>query len=420
MEYKKVECETFNIHLIKSKKFKTTSIELIFGREIKKEEITKTNFLSSILTYTTKKYNTKIKFCQNMENLYAAKVFANAYRLGYHYNVDFNLRVLNDKYAEEGLFEKTIDFLKEMVFNPNVSDNKFDEASFKVIKNDEKSQIERFKENPRRLCGQKILELTDSNAPFSYNLKGYIEDLEQITPSNLYEFYKEFINCDDVDIFVIGDIDFNKTERIIRKKLNPICKKKEYPLPIIECKKHRNKINEVIEKDNTNQAKLSISCRLENLTKYERNYVLVLYNCILGGTADSKFFKNIREKYSLCYYATSGANKLDNLLLISLGITKDNYDKVISLIKKEMNDIKKGKFNEEDINKAIMYYLSGLQEIEDNPNQTIASYYAMDKLGIDTIEKRREIIQKVTKEEIIALSNKVYIDSIYLLGGDKK
>lgn len=420
MEYKKIECETYNLHLIKTKKFKSTSIELIFGRDIKKEEITKTNFLSSILTYTTKNYNTKIKFCQNMENLYAARVFANAYRLGHQYNVDFNIRVLNDKFAEEGLLEKSIDFLKEIIFNPNVVDNKFDETSFQVIKNDEKSQIERFKENPRRLCGQRILEITDSNSPFSYNLKGYIEDLEAITPSNLYDFYKEFINCDNVDLFIIGDIDFDKTEKIIRNKIKLKCKKKIYDLPIIECSNHRNKVNEVIEKDNTNQAKLSISYRLENLTKYERNYVLVLYNCILGGTADSKLFKNIREKYSLCYYATSGANKLDNLLIISLGITKDNYNKVITLIKKEMNDIRKGIFNEDDINKAVMYYLSGLQEMEDNPNQIIASYYAIDKLGIDSIEKRKETIQKVTKEEIIALSNKIFIDSIYLLGGDKK
>ena len=45
----------------KTKKFKTIDIELVFGREIVKEEISKINFLSSILTYTTKKYNTKIK-----------------------------------------------------------------------------------------------------------------------------------------------------------------------------------------------------------------------------------------------------------------------------------------------------------------------------------------------------------------------
>ena len=81
--------------------------------------------------------------------------------------------------------------------------------------------------------------------------------------------------------------------------------------------------------------------------------------------------------------------------------------------------MKKGNFSDEDINKAIMYYLSGLQEIEDNPSQTIASYYAMDKLGIDSIDERKEKIKQVTKEDIQNLANKIFIDSVFLLGGDK-
>ena len=420
MEYIKKEFKSFNLHMIKTKKFKTTNIELIFGREIKKEEITIANFLSSLMTYTTKKYNTKIKFSQEMENLYAAKVFASGYRLGTQYNIDFNVRVLADKYGEKGLLSKTLDFLKEVVYNPNVKDNKFDEISFNVIKNDEKSQIERFKEDSKRYATLKLLEITDSTSPFSYNLKGYLEDLEKIDRENLYTFYKEFIKCDNIDLFIIGDIDFKETEKMIKEKFEFDTKKAPNIYPIIEWKQNKNIIKKVIEYDKTNQAKLSISCRLEDLTLYERNYVLVLYNFIFGGTADSKLFKNIREKYSLCYYATSGANKLDNVLLISSGITKENYKKTYSLIEKELEDMKKGLFDDIDIDKAKNYYLSGLQEIEDNPNQIIASYYAMDKLNVDDIEKRKETINKVTKEEIKTLANKVFIDSVFLLGGDKK
>ncbi len=420
MEYVKKEFKSFNLHMIKTDKFKTTNIELIFGRNIKKEEITIENFLSSILTYTTKKYNTKIKFSQEMENLYAAKVFSSGYRLGNQYIIDFNIRVLADKYGEKGLLNKSLDFLKEIIYNPNVVDNKFDESSFNVIKNDEKSQIERFKEDSKRYATLKLLEITDNQAPFSYNLKGYIEDLEKIDRENLYLFYKEFIKCDDIDLFIIGNIDFKETENMIKEKFSFDVKKAPNVYPMIEWKKHKNKVKKVIEYDKTNQAKLSISCRLEDLTLYERNYVLVLYNFIFGGTADSKLFKNIREKYSLCYYATSGANKLDNILLISSGITKENYDKTYSLIKKELENMKKGLFDETDIEKAKNFYLSGLREIEDNPNQIIASYYAIDKLKADDIEKRRKMITKVTKNEIITLANKVFIDSVFLLGGDRK
>jgi predicted Zn-dependent peptidase len=351
------------------------------------------------------------------ESLYALKLFNSSYRLGNIINNDFNIVVLNDKYAEKGLLKDTIEFLKEVLFNPNVEDNKFDEESFKVIYNDMLSIIETFKENPRRYASLRTLELTDNTKPFSYNLKGYLEDLKKITRENLYEYYKKFIN-NKVDIYIIGNIDFKETEKLFRDNYNFECKTKEFKNPIVSWNK--NKKQEFIEKDNTNQSKLSISCYIDGLTEFERKYVLNIYNSILGGSPDSKFFKNIREKHSLCYYASTGVYKLDNLLFISSGISKDNYKKVLELIEKEMNDIKKGIFTEEDISKAKKGYLKGLEEIEDNPNQIIASYYAEYRLNIDPLEKRKTEIMKVTKEDIINLSKKISIDTIFLLGGDRK
>lgn len=420
VEYIKKELPSYNLHMIKTDKFKSTYIEVIFENKIKKEDITKCNFLSSFLTYSTKKYNTKSKFAKKVEELYAASVFSNVYRLGNYLNLDFNMRVLNDKYTEKGLFENAIDFLSEIIFNPNVENNSFENKTFQVIKYNEQTQIDRFMEDKRGYSLLKTLQLYDENAAYSYNLKGYTEDLNKITSKNIYDYYKEFIKCNNIDIFVIGDLDFSYTEKIITEKIKFDNNKKKNDQFIIQYKKHRDTIQEVVETDNTNQSKLTIACSLENMTKYEKDYVLNIYNIILGGSADSKFFKNIREKFSLCYYISSNAYKLDNILTISSGINKENYSKMLILIKKELQDMQDGKFDEEDIEKAKKYYISALEEIEDNPSQMIASYYAYDKLKIDDLETRKKKIKKVTKDEIILLASKVYIDTIFLLGGDNK
>ena len=251
-------------------------------------------------------------------------------------------------------------------------------------------------------------------------MDGYKEDLEKIDRKNLYEYYKEFINNSSVDIYVVGDINFNEIEELIEKYFTFKDNKKLLNNPGIEEKVHNKKVNEVFEKDETNQAKLSIACTLEGLTEYEKKYSLNIYNLMLGGTADSKFFKNIREKHSLCYYISSNGNKLDNLLIIASGITKDNYKKIIKLINKEMDDMRKGDFSEEDLDKAIKYNVAVLEEIEDKPNQIIASFYAQDKMGTDSIEERLNKVKKVSKEDIMKVANKIHIDSIFLLGGDKK
>lgn len=419
MKYVKKVIGSYNLHMIHTDRFKTVNIELIFSNKIKKEEITMTNFLASILAYSTKKYPTKNSLAIKMQDLYAVRIFPSCYRLGNLYNVDFNISMLDEKYSEEGMFEETLDLLKSIVFEPNVDNDCFDLDSFNVVRNEEKSQIERIREDSRKYSIIKMLGLMNENAEFSYSGYGYIEDLEKITPNSLYDFYKKFISSSNVDIFVVGNIDFDYVYNLIKSKFkfnNSLNKNRR---PFLDSLKVRDKEQIVFEEDNTNQSKLSIGCLIDNMTKFEREYVLNIYNLILGATADSKFFKNIREKYSVCYYISSIGNKLDNLLIINSGISKSNFEITLSLIRKEMEDMCNGNFLDLDIENAKKYYISSLDEVEDRPNQIISSYYAMDLLDVDDIEMRKKKILNVTKEDIINLANKIKIDTVFLLGGDK-
>ena len=122
----------------------------------------------------------------------------------------------------------------------------------------------------------------------------------------------------------------------------------------------------------------------------------------------------------MCYYISSSSNKVDNLLIISSGIAKNNFKKVLSLIKKEMKNIEQGNFSEEAILQAKIRYNSILDEIYDYPNQIISAYYASIILGVDFPEVRKKKIMEVTKDDIIKLSKKVKMDTIYLLGGIDK
>ena len=96
--------------MIKTDKFKSTYVEVIFSSDIKKDTITINNFLSTILTYSTKKYNTRIAFSKKIEELYAASIYSNCYRLGKTFNIDFNLRVLNDKLLKMGYLRMPLIF----------------------------------------------------------------------------------------------------------------------------------------------------------------------------------------------------------------------------------------------------------------------------------------------------------------------
>ena len=138
---------------------------------------------------------------------------------------------------------------------------------------------------------------------------------------------------------------------------------------------------------------------------------------ILGGTSESKFFQIIREKHSLAYYVYSSLNKLDHLMLIRAGISKDSFEKTVKLIKKLMKEMENGEFTDENLEYAKNNYLSLLKEIEDNENAIMETYLAKDLLNLGDIEERKKEIIKVTKEQIVEVAKKVKIDTIFLLEG---
>ena len=120
----------------------------------------------------------------------------------------------------------------------------------------------------------------------------------------------------------------------------------------------------------------------------------------------------------MLYYLFS-AYKLDKLLIIQAGIDKENFDKTVKLIEKALSDMKNGKFSDSDISVAREYFLTALEEVLENPDRIIDNYLMMELIGTDTIDVKKEMIKKVTKEEIIKVAKKIKLDTVFLLEGVK-
>ena len=419
MKYTKKDLGSFGLHLIQTDKFKTITVRLVFHSPIIKEEITKRNVLADIFLQSSEKYDSRRKLTIQAEDLYAADIVTNNQRLGNYLFTSINLQVLQDKYTEEGNFEKSLEFLNEILFHPDVKQKAFKEDKLNTVKTTTTMAINSIKEDSSSYSLIRMAEAYDSSSPLSYRMCGYIEDLEKITPENLYECYQNMIENDFVDIFVVGDFDNKEMTTLIKKyfKFKKIKKKKDsYYLKNKKARKRRLFAKETA--DNT-QSKLAIACSINPLTDYEKNYSLVLANLILGGGTDSKLFQNVREEHSLCYSIHSFANKLDNILVISAGIDKNNYSQTVELITKNLLELKKGHFNEKDIEIAKEFYQTSLDEFEESENHLINEFLQEELLEIDPIEERAKRMQKVRKQDIVKVFKKINMDTVFLLEGTK-
>ena len=410
---------SFKVHLIKTDLFKTITMKVMFHTPIIKEDITKRNILSDILLTSSRKYATRRDLNIKSEELYAADIYTSNQRIGNYITTSFILQTLNDKYTEDGNFASSVEFLHEIIFNPDLINNKFKDEKLELVKSNAKIALESIKENSENYSIIRLKEEYDNKSSVSYRMTGYLDDLEKINTQNLYDYYEKMIENDYVDIFVIGNINIKELLLIIKKyfKFRKVKKRKksyelDYHLP-------RKKVKTIKEVTSNNQAKLAIALSISKLKDFDKKYSLLILNIILGGTADSKLFKEVREKNSLCYTIRSSYSRLDNMMIISAGIDNINYDKVLDLINKILDDIKKGKFNESDISVAKEYYNTLTESIVESPARLINESFSEKILGVDSLEKRKENINKITKKDIIRVSKKLNIDTIFLLeGGD--
>lgn len=418
MNYECINMGAYNLHVIMTTKFKTVTVEVNFREKVEKENITMRNILKTVLLNTNKNFQSERELIKETENLYDLKLVSSNMRIGNYSNLAFKIRFLNEKYTEESMNEYSIAFLMDVIFNPDIENNMFKKDVLKKCKNKLEKSIKSLQDNKLKYTLFKLLETT-KDKPYSYNSYGNLEDLEKINTSNLYEYYKKVINENYIDVFVVGDVNSTEIKEIFKKHFKTNTFKKINNNILVEELKPHQRIIKKVEKEKANQSQLTILCSLNDLTEFERKYVLLVYNELLGGSSNSLLFDNVREKNSYAYYINASCKAYDNILIIYSGIEPGNSDNVLKLIKKTLQNISKGKFEDKLLDSAKETIISSIKASMDSPAGIINTYYAKVLVNSLTFEERIENISRITKEDVINISKKISMHTVYLLEGDK-
>ena len=253
MKYKKISTYSYNLHIIKTDKFKTVTVKMNFKREIEKSEITYRNMIINMLCESTLKYPTKRLMNIATEELYELCYRGMNYISGKYNIMGFDVTFLNEEYTEKGMLDKSIKFLSDLVFKPNITKKRngvcFNEENFNIAYNVLKNNIISEKENPDGYSKIRMLENMEPNSCLSYRSSGYLEDLEKINSKKLYKYYESVLNSDIIDIFVIGDVNERYVRKAVEQNFSNIrTLKKPSSSHFIRAKKARLVHKKVIEK----------------------------------------------------------------------------------------------------------------------------------------------------------------------------
>ena len=419
MNYREKEIKKgIKLHEIQTDKFKTNLIAVFLSMPITRENVTKNSLISAVLRRGSKNMPTQAQISQELEEMYGASFDCGIDKTGDNHILKFYLEAINDNFlpqTDENMLKTSIEKLLEIVFNPLVENGAFKEEYVKQEKQNVKRIIEGKPDNKARYAFDRCIEEMYKEQPYGLYKYGYIEDLEKITAQDIYNYYQSMISQCKIDIFVSGNI--NEVTPIVEQNENIQKLQEREPNHRINKIEHKPEVQEkeVIEEMDVTQGKLTIGLDM-HLENEEQKYDAMLYNAILGGTANSKMFQEVREKASLAYTAGSSYVRYKSNVFIKCGIEIQNYEKAMEIIRKQLEDMKNGIFTDEDIENAKKGIISGIKSIDDEQDTEITYFFGQELTGSKTsLEQYMEKVQKVSKEDIVKIANSVTVNTVYFL-----
>ena len=408
------------VHCIETKKFKTNLMTAVITLPLNRERVTFNSVIPAVLKRGTENLKTQEEIAKKLEEMYGAEFDCGIEKIGDNHVLKFYLETLNDNFIpkdyKENLTAESINLLLDIIFNPYTENNKFKEEYVEAEKNNIKLLIQAKIDNKDAYALNSCIEEMYKGKPYGLYKYGYIEDLEKINAQNLYEYYKEIIEKAKIDIFFSGDINAKEIEQEVEEN----CKIKELvgrdaKIIVNKEEKQKQEIKNKEDKMDVTQGKLVIGLDV-NYTGEDVKFPISIYNVILGESATSKLFQNVREKASLAYTARSNYVRQKSNIFIRCGIKIENFDKALEIIKKQLEDMKNGDFTEEDLENAKKYMISGITSIQDEQDSEV-TYYIGQELSekFTTFEKYAKKIEEVSMQDVKDVANSIDINTIYFL-----
>lgn len=421
-EQKHFEIGAIRVHVIPSTTFKTNTIIIQMNGPLEKDTVTKRALLPNVLQNGTKDYPSRQDIRSALEELYGASLNADVAKKGERQILSFRMDMANEKFLKDQspLLEKGMKLLSSVFLDPKIANGQFDPKIIEEEIRTHKQKIASVYDDKMRFANKRLTEEMCSNEPFGLHVFGNEDDLDEIDGANLYEYYKQALNNDQIDLYVMGDVDVEEIKTMIQTHFHVEQKTNR---PETQTNSQTDNISkkeakEVIDEQSVQQAKLHIGYRTNVIYGDEDYFALQVFNGLFGGFSHSKLFINVREKASLAYYAASRIESHKGLLIVMAGIQSSKYDEATKIIFKQMEDMQQGEFTEEDIDQTKAVYKNQVLEMMDVPRGRIEMEYH-NQIAHKTIPLNEWLgrIDQVSYDDILNVAKKIQLDTIYFLKG---
>lgn len=415
-------------HIFKTDKFKMSRLSINFILPADADRSPVTRLMLATMMRGCSKYPTVTKINKKLDELYGATVTWRPVSVGERHIFKISCEMLSNKYRFEGDTESIVlevcRVVLDILLNPLLDDNGLLPKSH--FESEKKLAIDaiRAKINDQKAyAADQCHKLMFGDSPLGITTEGSVEQIENITLEDVSGNIEYFLEHSMLECYYVGNDEMDDVVELVGEAFAPYKDVDKYKLTNERAflRESEGSVHERCDVMDVSQSRFNIGYTSGIVMSDEDYHAMCLFNEIFGGSSVGKLFLNVREKQSLCYYCYSSYHSATGVIMVGCGIKAENRDLAFREIENQLEEMRAGNISDDEIRTAKRTVISGLKQMSDSPSATEAFHF---RRYLATVEESAEEcaakIESVTLEEIVAVAQKVRLDTVYFLMGENE
>jgi predicted Zn-dependent peptidase len=304
--------------------------------------------------------------------------------------------------------ELAIDLVADIYLNPLLEQKEINRERGVILQ-----EMAMYEDLPMRKVEEEFEELLYGDQPTGWKIIGTKENIENMKRKDMKKYMEDKYLSKSTVVTVAGNFDIDKVKKQI-EELFGLKKNNKRKLPKKKTIEKQSSPQIKLVTKSTDQTHLVLGFRSVDMYN-KKKYALNLLSTILGGGMSSRMFLNIREREGLAYYihTSSELGRDAGVFVIQAGVAKENLEKTVNLILKEIKKITNQKVLAKELRKA-KERLKGNVKIGLETVQSKAGFFGNQELFYEKVESPEEILvkyEKITAEDIQKVAKEIFKNS---------
>lgn len=304
-------------------------------------------------------------------------------------------------------YERAVELLGDLTFNSQFPQAEIEKEAEVII-----DEIHSYEDSPSELIFDDFEDILFKDMEIGHNILGTEEHLKTFTTEMLKDFHGRYYVPSNMVFFSLGKVEFSKVVKFAEKYFSDI-----EPLPFTSKRLQSQTIAPVHCKldKRTMQSHTIVGARAYPLHDDKRKALSLLNNILGGPGMNSRLNISLREKRGYVYNVESGITSYSDAGVFSIyfGCDKKNIDKCLSLVHKELKQLRDHKLTSSQLHAAKKQYIGQVGVSSDN-FENVALALGKNFLHFNEFNSLSELIEKIDKieaEEICEVANEILAEN---------